>query len=520
MNDKPRKTRAVDKTTLEELRRAARESRKGGDKSQQDQLDRETSADETTAGQPSAPRRSNTHERTPTGDTRHQPETRGRLAAREFAQGVEPNDGEEDAPQLARKKSSLSLIAALIIGGWIIAGGAFFALRGLQADETTDDSSNDELALEAGLEPTPQATPTLPATPTPDINATATPVPPTPVWRPANDGPRSAPFTFTVEAIVNEPRFFDAKDGKQVIPEVNGSPVPLANPTASGAPLVLRVVSGEPTADWAQVALPGAAEIAWVASEDFVWNSTEVLIQINVATNSLVVFEGDLAVFNSPVATGERSRATPQTSTYVLEDASRFGLEGSELFRLAAIGPNAGLDLDGLPTLSIGITDDFTQLGNYVTDGDILVNRSTANELADLVDPGAKVEIFGSPPPPTPTPAPTPTVNIGARTGPPSGGSFGGCSIDAFGTPPNCYRTVERPTVKGECGTSQLELNGSCVLFGGDPILQGDGSTQCPTSAPEEIGGRCYVTIGRVPELPGECPAGSQDVDGECRVPA
>lgn len=559
MSDKKKRTRAVDKDTLDEIRRQARQgqgqeyrdsgdagldgnedgsssdgpgenydSSEGSDVADDatDQLDQDYGDDERNGQDDYDSSSANADEGTNSRETiasaaRTQSinsVSEGRLAAREFARTAATEESDDDGPGLQRKKSSATVLFALIAAGWIVAGGAFFALRSLQSDEITRDTNGE--GIEVAIEPTPAPSATPPPTATPIQESTPTPVPPTPEWQPVNNGPRSAPFTFTVEAIVNEPRFFDARAGSPLTPQIDGSPIPLANPTGSGAPLVLRVVSGEPTDEWAQVAIPGSSDVVWIASEDFAWNSTERLIQVDIATNTLVVFEGNTSIFETTVATGSRSQVTPQSSTFVLEDASRFGLDGAALFRLASLGPNAGPDLDGLPTLSIGITDEFTLIGNYITDGDILVDRAAAAELADLIDPGAKVEIFGSPPPPTPTPAPTPEI----VSGPPPVvvDGFVGCG-DAQGTPPNCYRVVERLTVRGTCEGGQLELNDSCVLFAGDPAdpaSDGLGGGGCPPQAPDLIGGRCYLTIGPVPQLAGPCPDGSSDVEGECRVPA
>lgn len=198
---------------------------------------------------------------------------------------------------------------------------------------------------------------------------------------------------------------------------------------------------------------------------------------------------------------------------------------------LAAFGA-VGPDLDGLPTLAIGITDDSAVIDTYSTDGDVLVDRVAADELRQLIVPGSKVEMLGTPPP---TPEPTPTVDtdfLNPSAG--NSGEFTPCPNDAFGSYPNCYRVIDRLTTRGECTGSALEVDGRCMIFGGDPLVtvdftcEEDGGAvdasciveelQCPPSAPEMLSDRCYVEVGPIPQLEGACPPGSREIDGECRV--
>lgn len=514
MSDSNDKTRAVDQDALAAIRRAAR-------------LEHETTKREVSAHQdmPSEqpPVDPQANDAGPAKSKILKPDkaTSSRDAAREMVSRRAAEPSAKPEVLVKQSKPRLPMIAALVIGFWLIAGALFLALRTsggndevVLADESAA-STDIELALPTAtvLDANVGSSEDAPA------DATPTPVPPTPEWRPANEGPRSAPFTFIVEAIVKQPVFFEARDGSELVPAAEGRPLPLANPTSSGAPLVLRVVGGGPDDEWAQVALPGSPDVVWVKSEEFVWGSSNRLLQVDIASNMLRVFEGNEQIFETPVASGDRDRATPQVSTFILENASRVGdLEGSNLFRLASIAPAVGTDLDGLRTLSVGITDDFELIGRYTTDGKMLIERTVAADLGSLIAAGSKVEIVGTPPPPTPTPNPTPDSIFQA---PPTsgGGGFADCPSGALGVPPNCYRIVDRLVVRGACTSFQLEINGSCMIFGGDPVVT-DSDSQCPSSAPEEISGRCYVRVGPVPETPGACPPGSQDIDRECRVPA
>jgi len=431
-------------------------------------------------------------------------------------------DAEAEANKPEQPKQSrrgLWVVLAVVIGAQILAGGVWFALNALNANEVADEPLVEPTL--APLEPT--ALPTSVAGPTSVPTPTA--IPPTPVWVPTSEGPRVSPFTYIVEAIVREPRFYDDRDGTQIDPTFDGIELPLVNPTASGDPLILRVITGQPDSQWAQVALPGDGDsTAWIQSEDFVWRSTDRMVQVDIATNLLTVFEGNTALMIVPVASGSRSNPTPPMSTWILAETLFTSDNPSvPVFRFAGFA-DMPRDRDGLPTMRLGVADDRDTLGSYATTGQILIGSDMVTDLQALIDVGSRVDVIGSPPRPTPTPAPTPTRVPPSSPLSGSQGSSGAterCPGRASGTPPNCYEIVQREILQGQCpaGGSAVEIDGNCLLLAGDPDFNDDGGTSCPATASEQIGGRCYTRIGPVPTTDGPCPDGSRSVGGECRRP-
>lgn len=426
--------------------------------------------------------------------------------ARERAD-TESADLDEAKP--GRSRSLLVIGLAVVVAAQILAGGVYLALQALGDDEVATDQTP------GIVEPTPFPTPT--ARPTVDPTATALPtataVPPTPEWSPVDGGPRWAPFTFVVTAS-GRPAFFDAPDGEPVDVLVDGEP--LGGVRASGAPLRLRVLSGDPSSTWAQVDVPdGAQTRAWIRSADFAWSESYRLIQVDVSTNRVRIFEDNNAVFEARAATGARSGPTAEQQTWIVENPSADGIEGPARLVMAPVA--------GLEELVIEPTSDDSVLGEYVTDGSVLVSEDDARRLARFVIAGAKVEVIGRPTVPTPTPAPTPTA-VPTPTPAPAesfepGDSNNGCPPGAQGLAPNCYRRVPRVVAYGECPGNGIEAEDRCLLLGGDPNAD-IGEFGCPEGAPLFINERCYADAGPRPEVPGECPPGSTDVEGECREPA
>lgn len=430
-------------------------------------------------------------------------------------------EAEANKPEQPKKsRRGLWIVLAVVLGAQILAGGVWFALNALNSNEVADEPLVEPTL--APLEPT--ALPTSIAGPT--SVPTPTPIPPTPVWVPTSEGPRVSPFTYIVEAIVREPRFFDAREGAEIEPTFDGIELPLMNPTTSGAPLILRVVTGQPDSEWAQVSLPGDGDsTAWIKSEEFVWRSTDRMLQVNIADNLLTVFEGNTALMIAPVTSGSRSNPTPPMSTWVLAEML-FDSDNPSVPVLRFAGfADMPRDRDGLPTMRLGVNDDQGSLGSYATAGQILIGSDMVADLQELIDVGSRVDVIGSPPRPTPTPAPTPTrvppssstLGGGAGSG---GGATERCPGRASGTPPNCYEIVQREVLQGQCtaGGSAVEIDGKCMVLAGD-AFNAEGDEGCPATAGQQIGIRCYRDLGPVPTSDGPCPSGARDVGGECRRP-
>lgn len=419
-------------------------------------------------------------------------------------------------------RSSLVILLAFVIGAQVVAGGVYLALQSLRTDDqelaTADEEAvvptvETDVAVENELAPTP--------VPTVELEATPTPVPPTPEWIPVDDGPRWAPFTFVVSALglgddegqssTGGFEVWSEPNGDVLAPRSGGAPLPVE--WSSGAPVRLRVISGDPSREWVQVELPDdASSLAWVQSAELAWEASYRLIQIDAASNRLRVFEGNDVLFEAIVATGSLQDPTIPQRTWLVENPFGDGLDEEVSFRFATSGDDAPLRLE--------VTDDDGLLGSNSTDGTVLISTREAQTVARAVLAGAKVEVVGRPVPPTPTPLPTstplPEVSRPNSQGATSPGSSGGCPRGTQGTAPDCYRVVSREQLPGECAGLQQPIDGFCMSLSGNPDVI-DGVERCPEQAPRRIGDLCYVVQGRIPTIDGPCPPSSVDVDGECR---
>lgn len=437
----------------------------------------------------------------------------GRSAAAAFLAEAREREADETAaePAATRSKGGPSgavLVLAVVIAAQILAGGVYFALRALADDPEPDEvvTAVDDAPIEV---PTPTPRPSVDPTATPLPSPTA--VPPTPSWIPAAGGPRWAPFTFVATPRTSSPTFYDAPNGEAFEPMIGDRP--LTNPWPSGSPLRFRAISGDPETDWAQLALPGGdADAAWVLSADFEWSSVNRLVQIDVLTNKIRVFEANDAIFEAVIATGRRSDPTPQMQSWVVENPAGDGV--ADATPLLVLAPAAGTD-----GLRIVPASDESVLGDYVTDGDVLIAESEARQLARIIQAGAKVEVIGLPAVPTPTPRPTPTANAsGDGPAAPQPPSAPGCPRGALGAPPDCYQVVARESLPGVCERNGILIQGSCLLLYGNPDFDGR-TTQCPPQASRQIEDRCYASLGPPPPRVGDCPPDANEVAGECRVP-
>jgi len=268
-----------------------------------------------------------------------------------------------------------------------------------------DDSTvADDTAAEATA--TPEPTPTVEETPTAEPSPTAEPTPtPTPGPPPV---PRSSAFTHVLRATgdVAIAQVYDAPDGNpvQVTYEyLDGREVQndLINPTHFGNPLVFRVLEGDEGDDWAKVALPTRpnGQTGWVRTAGYNWGSSNYLVQIDVGTNRVAIFEGDDLVLETQAVTGKESSPTPLLSGYV--DDKVYGLR-------PAYGPVAlslGVFSNALntfgsdgqsPKIALHGTDRPELMGQYESNGCIRVPNDVIEQISDLVPVGSKVEIIRS----------------------------------------------------------------------------------------------------------------------------
>jgi len=292
------------------------------------------------------------------------------------------------------------------------------------ADDTSDDDTEttDDATDTSAEDPEPTATPEAIATPEPEAtatpepgataepDATAEPTPtaeatptPTPGSPPV---PRSSAFTRTLRATgdVQIAEVFDAPGGNAVgitYEYLDGTVVrnDLINPTHFGNQLAFRVLEGEPGDDWAKVSLPTRpnGQTGWINTASYDWGSSNLLVQIDVGTNRVAIFEDDELVLETQAVTGGEASPTPILSGYV--DEKVFGVGGSYGPVILSLGVfSNALNTFGSggnsPKIALHGTNQPELMGEYRSNGCIRVPNDVIEQISNLVPVGSKVEII------------------------------------------------------------------------------------------------------------------------------
>jgi len=176
----------------------------------------------------------------------------------------------------------------------------------------------------------------------------------------------------------------------------------LANPIASGTPLVVQVVpgsAGSPDGQWLEVLLPVEPNgtTGWVRTSEVRLSSTPYRIYVDRASYSLQVYnQGELWI-DTTIAVGTGDTPTPVGDFYLLEllkPPNPNGDYGPYAFGLS--GFSEVLDgFAGADTAVIGIhgTNNPSALGTDVSHGCIRVENSVITEIATAVPLGTPVTI-------------------------------------------------------------------------------------------------------------------------------
>lgn len=199
--------------------------------------------------------------------------------------------------------------------------------------------------------------------------------------------------------------------GKATVPKLTARAEPgdeakavasLANPIASGTPLVVQIVpgsAGSPDGEWLEVLLPVEPNgtTGWVRKSEVQLSSTPYRIYVDRASYSLQVYNQGQLWIDTTIAVGTGDTPTPVGDFYLLEllkppnpkgdyGPYAFGLSGfSEVLEGFA----------GADTAVIGIhgTNDPSVLGTDVSHGCIRVENSVITEMATIVPLGTPVRI-------------------------------------------------------------------------------------------------------------------------------
>lgn len=248
-------------------------------------------------------------------------------------------------------------------------------------------------------EPTPKPTPTAIATPVP----TATPEF-GPSGRPSSAG---EVLVLTATPAVFRPTVYDGPNGSEVsVPyqfldgRVDDQYDHFKNPTFFGNPLALMVLEGQEGDEWARVQIPTRPIIdGWINTAEFTWSSSNYYVQINIANNTVTVWDGEEIIANTAVVTGDVGRETPLTSTFVDEimDGPNSAY-GPKLLSLGVFSDaiNTFGSAGGLPKIAMHGTNKPELLGQYASNGCIRLPNDVIDMLAARVPVGTRVDIVST----------------------------------------------------------------------------------------------------------------------------
>jgi len=248
-------------------------------------------------------------------------------------------------------------------------------------------------------QPDPNASPVPNPQPGPEASAVPNPQLPTaPVGNIPADAPAGGTFTHTLTAAVSQPTLHTAPGGSTFIPTFNGTQLPPVNPTVFGNPLVYRVLAGEPGDAWAKVFVPARPNgtTAWVQTAQFSWGSSNRMLQINVSSNTVTVFEGSNVLITTSAVTGKSSSPTPLANGWVEEImAGPSSAYGPRLISLGIFSDALNSFGGGVPKVALHGTNNPGLMGQYASNGCIRIRNEVITQIAGMLPLGSKVIITG-----------------------------------------------------------------------------------------------------------------------------
>lgn len=197
------------------------------------------------------------------------------------------------------------------------------------------------------------------------------------------------------QAVVGNVGVSDQPDGQSINT--------LANPTATGAPLVFLVIDQRP--GWFNVDLPVRPNGAtgWVRSADVTTSQHDYRIDVQLNQHLMTVMQGPNLVLRAPIAVGTSDTPTPAHTFYIKEllkptDGAgtyipdgdygpyAYGLSGFSEVLTDFNGGNGELGIHG--------TNHPELIGTDVSHGCIRMRNEDITSLADILPLGVPVRIF------------------------------------------------------------------------------------------------------------------------------
>ena len=179
---------------------------------------------------------------------------------------------------------------------------------------------------------------------------------------------------------------------------------PLRNPTHKGERLVLWPLEVSADEQWIRVHAPvrPQGQSVWVRASDFVFASTSIRIEVDIAADGgMTVFDDDEVLFQNPVVAGRESRPTVLGASYIdqiIDGATLSPAYGSYVMSypiFSDVLPSFGGEL--LPNQSIHGTNQPELMGQRVSSGNIRLPNEIVTFLAEQPSIlGARVIVYDS----------------------------------------------------------------------------------------------------------------------------
>ncbi|WP_267425472.1 MULTISPECIES: L,D-transpeptidase family protein [unclassified Curtobacterium] len=230
----------------------------------------------------------------------------------------------------------------------------------------------------------PAATPAAPSTPTP----APAPAPASPA--PTTSGPTDAvdaPASTTVASVTGATVPVSSAPGGAVTST-------LANPQASGAPLVFRVVDQRD--GWVQVQLAKRpnGSTGWVPTSAVRLSTTAYAIVVTEATNTLDLYEHGKVLHRYTVATGTGGTPTP-TGRFALTEllAPTNGGYGPYAYGTTAFSDVLNSFGGGPGQIGLHGTEDASSIGRAASHGCIRMRNADITTLAETLPLGTPFQV-------------------------------------------------------------------------------------------------------------------------------
>lgn len=172
--------------------------------------------------------------------------------------------------------------------------------------------------------------------------------------------------------------------------------VRLANPQASGTPLVFVVEERRP--GWVRVLLPlrPNGSTGWVRAEQVGMSTHGYRVEVKLASHRVRAYDGSKLILDEPAAVGIQATPTPVGRFYVkeiLRPPTPNGPYGAYALGLSAFSETLETFGGGEAVIGIHGTNDPSSIGADVSNGCIRLGNDAITTLAENLPLGTPVEI-------------------------------------------------------------------------------------------------------------------------------